>query len=103
MKVQTLQSQVQDSVENEEIPGETQGQEKPLPKVLLPLIPPLAQKLIQKKFSPYPYGDPFRSTLLMNVLQTWDVKVTASAQPVAKLNLKIQLSGKLSVMTVQKS
>ena len=29
------------------------SQEIPPPKVLLPLIPPLAQKLLQKKFSPY--------------------------------------------------
>ena len=36
---------------------------------------------------PYPYGDP-----LMNVLQTSDVKVTASIQPVAKHNLQIRVS-----------
>ena len=59
------------------------------PKVLRPLIPPLAQKLLQKKFSTYLNGNPLRTNLLMNVLQTSDVKVTASIQPVAKLNLKI--------------
>ena len=68
----------------------TMSQEKPLPKVLLPLIPPLAKKLLQKNFSPYPYGDPLRTNLLMNVLQSSDVKVTASIQHVAKLNLKSQ-------------
>ena len=63
--------------------------QSPPPQVLLPLIPPVAQMLLQKKFFPYPYGDPLRTNLLMNVLQTSDVKVTASIQPVAKLNLKI--------------
>ena len=67
----------------------TISQEKPLAQVLLPLIHPLAQKLLQKKFSQYPYGDTFRTNLLMNVLQTSNVKVTASIQPVAKLNLNI--------------
>ena len=67
----------------------TMSQEKPLAHVLLPLLLPMAQKLLQKKFSPYPYGNPLRTNLLMNVLQTSDVKVTASIQPVAKLNLKI--------------
>ena len=67
----------------------TISQEKPLDQVLLPLIPPLAEKLIHKKFSQYPYGDPLRTNQLVNVLQTSDVKVTASIQPVAKLNLKI--------------
>ena len=67
----------------------TMSQEKPRLKVFLPLIPPLAQKLLQKKFSPYPYGNPLRTNILMNVLQTSDVKVTASIQPIAKLNLKI--------------
>ena len=68
----------------------TMSQEKPPPQVLLPRIPPLAQKLLQKKLSPYPYGNPLRTNLLMNVFQTSDVKVTASIQPVAKLNLKIR-------------
>ena len=50
--VQTLQSQIQYSVENKETHEETQGkltisQEKPLSQVLLPQIPPLAQKLLQ--------------------------------------------------------
>ena len=57
---------------------------KPPLQVLLPLIPPLAQKLLQKKFSPYPYCNPLKTNLLMNVLQTSDVKVTASIEPVAK-------------------
>ena len=39
----------------------------------------------------------------MNVLQTYDVKITASIQPVAKLSFKIQLSPNESVMIVQKS
>ena len=84
--VQTLQSQVHDSVENYKL---TMSQEKPLYQVLLPLIPPLAQKLIQKKFSPYPYGNPLMTNLLMNALQTSDEKVAASIQPIAKLNLKV--------------
>ena len=65
----------------------TMGQKKPPPQVMLALIPPLAQKLLQKKLSPYPYEDPLRTNLLMNVLQTSDVKVTASILPVPKLNL----------------
>ena len=94
IKVQTLQSMIQDSVENKETHEETQGQanhksEKPPPQVLLPLLPPLTQKLLQKKFSQNPYGDPLRTNPLMNALQTSEVKVTASIQPVAKLNLKI--------------
>ena len=64
---------------------------KPPPQVLLSLIPLLAQKLLQKKFSPYPYGNPVRTNLLMNVLQTSDVKEIASIQPVAKLNIKIRV------------
>jgi len=56
---------------------------------LPPLIAPLAQKLLQKKFSQCPYSEPLRTNLLMIVLQTSDVKVTASIQPVAELNLKI--------------
>ena len=67
--VNTLQSHIQKSVENKE-----------------------ALTLLQKKFSPYPYGDPMRTNLLINVLQTSDVKVNASIQPVAKLNLKILMS-----------
>ena len=67
----------------------TMSQKKLLAQVLLPLIPPLAQKLFQKKFFPYQYGNPWRTNLLMNVLQTPDVEVSASKQPVAKLNLKI--------------
>ena len=47
---QTLPSPVQDSVENDKVKL-TMSQEKPLAWVLLPLIPPLAQKLLQKKFS----------------------------------------------------
>jgi hypothetical protein len=73
----------------------TMSQEKPPPQVLLPLIPPLAQKLLQKKFYPYPYNNPLRTNLSMNVLQTADVKVAASIQtiqPAAKLNLKIRVS-----------
>ena len=91
--VQKLQSQVQDSVEKKETQGKAyhESREASAPS-LLPLIPPLAQKLLQKKFSLYPYGDPLRTNLLMNVLQTSDVKVTASIQPVANLNLKIQVS-----------
>ena len=68
------------------------SQDKPMAQVLLPLIPPLAQKLLQKKFSPYPYGNSLRTNLLMNVLQTSNVKVAGSIQPVAKLNLKILVS-----------
>jgi hypothetical protein len=68
------------------------SEEKPLPQVLLPLIPPLAQKLLQNKFSPYPYSNPFRTNLLSSELQTSDVKVTAPIQPLAKLNLKICVS-----------
>ena len=55
----------------------TMSKKKTQPPVLLPLIPPLAKELLQKKLSPYPYGEPLRSNLLMNVLQTSDVKVTA--------------------------
>ena len=66
----------------------TISQEKPPAQVLLPLIPPLAQKLLQKKFSQFPYCDPLRTNLLMNVLQTSDVKVTASIQPVANSTSK---------------
>ena len=69
----------------------TIGKEKPPPQILLPLIPPLAQKLLKKKFSPYPYGNPLRTTLVMKVLQTSDVKINEPMQPVAKLNLKIQM------------
>ena len=67
----------------------TMSQEKHLAQMLLPLIPPLAQNILYKKFSPYQYAKHLRTNLLMNVLQTSDVKVTASIQPVAKLNLKI--------------
>ena len=92
--VQTLQSQIQDSVENKETHEETQGQanhksrKASAPGFVAP-DPSTGQKLLHKKFSQYPYGDPLRTNLLMNVLQTSDVKVTASIQPVAKLNLKI--------------
>ena len=55
----------------------TMSKEKPPTKVLLPLIPPLAQKLLQKKLSPYSYGNPLRTNLLMKVLQTSNVRVTA--------------------------
>ena len=97
INMQTLRWHIHDLVENEEKHEESQDQSnhksrKAFAQVLLPLIPPLAQKLLQKKFSQYPYGDPLRTNLLMNVLQTSDVKVTASIQPVAKLNLKIWVS-----------
>ena len=94
INVQTLQSKIHDSVQNKETHEETQGQanhksrKASAPGFAAP-IPPLAQKILQKKFSQYPYGDPLRTNLMMNVLQTSDVKVTASIQPVAKLNLKI--------------
>ena len=39
----------------------------------------------------------------MNVLQTSDMKITATVQPVGKLNLKIRVSLKYPVMIVQKS
>ena len=58
------------------------SQVKPLAQVLLPLILPLAQKLLQTKFSPYPYGNPLQTTLVMNVFPTSNVKVTVSIQPV---------------------
>ena len=53
--MQTLPSQIQDSVENDETNEKhkvklTMSQEKPLDRVLLPMIPSLAQKLLQKKF-----------------------------------------------------
>ena len=38
------------------------------------------------------YGNLLRTNLWINVLQTSDVKVTASIQPEAKLNLKIRVS-----------
>ena len=70
----------------------TMGQEKPPPKVFLPLIPPWAQKLLHKK-SPHTHiatlCQSLRTNLLMNVLHTSDVKVISSIQPVAKLDLKI--------------
>ena len=90
INVQALQTQIQDSVEHEETLEVklTMIQKKHPPGVLLPLITPLAQKLLQKKFSPYPCGDPLRTNILMKVLQTKDVKVTASIQPVVKVNLK---------------
>ena len=93
INMQKLPPQVQDSVENEETHEEKQGQanleskEASAPDFAAP-FPPLAQKLLQNKFSTYRYGNPLRTNLLMNVLQTSDVKVTASIQPVAKLNLK---------------
>ena len=60
--MQTWQSQIQYSVENKETHEETQGklttsQEKPLSQVLLPQIPPLAQKLLQY---PIPIWWPFK-------------------------------------------
>ena len=70
----------------------TMSQEKPPPKVFLPLIPPLDQKLLKKKFFPYLYGNLLRPNLLMDVLLTSDVKETASIQPVAKLNVKIRVT-----------
>ena len=73
--MQTLQSQDHDSVENEETHKETQGHSKhesreatapglDAPEAWMP------QKLLQKKFSPCPYGNPLRTNHLMNVLQT---------------------------------
>ena len=86
--MQTLQSQIQDSVENKETHEETQGQAKHK-----------SRKASGPGFAaPDPSTVPetpteeilhLRTNLLMNVLQTSDVKVTASIQPVAKLNLKI--------------
>ena len=62
------------------------SQEKPLAQVSLPLILPLAQKLLQKKFSLYPYGNPLRTNIWMNVFPASDVKITASIQPVCSQN-----------------
>ena len=82
--VQRLQSHFQDSVENKETHEETQGQ---------------ANHKSRKAFGPgfaapdpstgaeappeeiRPYGSPLRTNLLMNVLQTSNLKVTASIQP----------------------
>ncbi len=92
--VHTVQSPIQDSVENKETHEETQGQanhksRKASGPCFAAPDPSTGQKLLQKKFSPYLYGNPLRTNLLMNVLQISDVKVTASIQPVAKLNLEI--------------
>ena len=95
INVQTLQSQVQDSVENEETHEESQGQANhelrkasPPPGFAAP-DPSTGPETPTEEILAIHIGVTLRTNLLMNVLQTSDVKVTASIQPVAKLNLKI--------------